>query len=109
MNFSYHVDEIRIITNSDPIIEKLKSRSFPSVNPMLDKNKKQWSTFGRPAFLSAYWKSNISELSGNMYSNHKGVNKESQGISSKSHCNLLKSDKSIVNIKIKKDIFINVF
>ncbi|ORX55321.1 hypothetical protein BCR36DRAFT_368068 [Piromyces finnis] len=46
LKFSYHTKEIKITSNSDPLCEKLRSRFFPSVNPLLDKSKKKWSTFG---------------------------------------------------------------
>jgi len=46
LSFSYHTKEIKITSSSEPSCEKLHSRTFPPVNPLLDKTKKKWSTFG---------------------------------------------------------------
>ena len=46
ISFSYHTKEIKTTSSTEPSCEKLHSRTFPSVNPLLDKNKKKWSTFG---------------------------------------------------------------
>jgi hypothetical protein len=57
LSFSYHTKEIKITSNSEPSCEKLRSRFFPSVNPLLDKSKKKWSTFGPLKITDATTKS----------------------------------------------------
>jgi len=61
LNFSYHTKEIKITSNSDPSCEKLNKRFFPAVNPLLDKSKKKWSTFGPICLESNNKKKNSSK------------------------------------------------
>lgn len=71
LKFSYHVKEMKIISNSNPSCEKLKTRLFPISNPLLDKSKKKWSTFGPIQFKSQSKDACVSSKTNNSEYNKK--------------------------------------